>query len=147
MSYTKKTMADGEKIEVVAHIHWVKFIKADLLVLLLLVLTMGLQSLIMDLITIVIILYLVLKVYIDLWTVEMIVTNMRVVSKEGIFTIITQELKNKKIESVEIRQSFWGSMLGYADIHFSGTGTSDVWFKCVAHPYQIKKRVEATIDL
>lgn len=147
MSYTKKTLTENEKIEVIAHIHWIKFIKADFLVLCLLLLTIGLQSLIMDLITIVVILFLVLKVYIDLWTVEMIVTNMRVVSKEGIFTVITQELKNKKIESVEIRQSFWGNILGYADIHFSGTGTSDVWFKCVAHPYQIKKKVEAIIDL
>lgn len=147
MSYTRKTLAEFEQIEEVAHIHWIKFIKADLLVVLLLLLTICLQSVFMDIITIVGITYLIFKVYIDLWTTEMIVTNMRVVSKEGLFNIVTQELKNKRIESVELRQSFWGSILGYADIHFSGTGTSDVWFKCVAHPYQIKKKVEAIIDL
>lgn len=147
MSYTKKTLAEFEQIEEVAHIHWIKFIKADFIVLCLLILTMGLRAVVMDMITVVVITYLVFKVYMDLWTTEMIITNMRVVSKEGLFNIVTQELKNKRIESVEIRQSFWGSILGYADIHFSGTGTSDVWFKCVSHPYQIKKRAESVIDL
>lgn len=147
MSYTKKTLAEFEQIEVVAHIHWIKFIKADFLVLCLLILTLGFQSLFMDLVTVAVILYLIFNVYINLWATEMIVTNMRVVSKTGVFTVVTQELKNKRIESVEIRQSFWGNMLGYADIHFSGTGTSDVWFKCVSRPYWIKKKVEAIIDM
>lgn len=147
MSYTKKTLAEFEQIEEIAHIHWIKFIKADILVVFLLLLTIGLQSVFVDIITIIAITYLAFAVYIDLWTTEMIVTNMRVVSKVGLFNIVTQELKNKRIESVEIRQSFWGGILGYADIHFSGTGTSDVWFKYVANPYQIKKRAEAIIDL
>lgn len=147
MSYVRKTLTEFEQVEEVAHIHWIKFIKADFLILCLLILTICVQSIYMGMITVAVITYLVFTVYIDLWTTEMVVTNMRVINKGGLFNIVTQELKNKRIESVEIRQSFWGSILGYADIHFSGTGTSDVWFKYVANPYQIKKRAEAIIDL
>lgn len=145
MSYTEKTLAEFEQIEVVAKIHWIRFIKADILVFLLFILTI--VSPVMGVFTFIITLWLIFKVYIDLWTKEMIVTNKRVVSKEGWFKIVSQELKNKKIESVEIRQSFWGNTLGYGDIYFSGTGTSNVWFKCIANPFQVKKKIETILDL
>lgn len=72
----------------------------------------------------------------------MFVTNKRIVYRTGFFTISTEELLNKKIESIEINQSFLGSIFNYGNIYFSGTGTSKVIFIAVDNVIEIKKEIE-----
>lgn len=73
---------------------------------------------------------------------EMVVTNKRVVCRTGVISVNTEELKNQKIESVEIKQSLFGRIFGYADIWFSGTGTSKVVFKGVSDPWKLKSQFD-----
>lgn len=77
---------------------------------------------------------------------QLLVTNMRVIFKEGIISIHTEEIRNAKVESVEITQSIMGRLLGYATIHFSGTGNSDVFFVDVADPWTVKNDAEAVVN-
>jgi uncharacterized membrane protein YdbT with pleckstrin-like domain len=75
-------------------------------------------------------------------SVEMAVTNYRVIYKVGFFNIRREELENKRIEGVEVRQSFMGRILNYGDIWFSGTGTSKVAFRRVLAPWRVKSVIE-----
>ena len=76
----------------------------------------------------------------------MVCTSRRVVFKTGIISIKTAEIKIDKIESIQIEQSFWGRILGYGNICFSGTGTAKVEFFYVDNPWQIKPQIEEAID-
>ena len=79
------------------------------------------------------------------YSIEMAVTNYRVVYKIGIFNVRTQELANEKTESVSVHQSLLGRILNYGDIYFSGTGTSKLVFAKVYAPWWIKSKVEDII--
>lgn len=78
---------------------------------------------------------------------QMLVTNRRVIFKEGIISTHTEELKNIKVESIEITQSIMGRILGYATIHFTGTGASDVYFHDVADPWVVKNAAEQAVEV
>ena len=84
------------------------------------------------------IVYLIIHYY----SIEMAVTNYRVVCKIGVFNIKTEELANDRIESVSVRQTILGRILNYGDIFFSGTGTSKLVFKKVYAPWWIKSKSE-----
>ena len=76
----------------------------------------------------------------------MVITNKRVICKTGIIGIKTEELLNSKIESIEVKQTIGGRIFGYANICFSGTGTSKVKFRGIKDPWGIKSRVETIIE-
>ncbi|MBR1605248.1 MAG: PH domain-containing protein [Alphaproteobacteria bacterium] len=78
-------------------------------------------------------------------SIEMAVTNYRVVYKIGLINIYTEELSNEKLESVSVRQTIMGRLLNYGDIIFSGTGTSRLVFKKVYAPWWIKSKAEDII--
>lgn len=81
----------------------------------------------------------------ELQTVEMIVTNKRVICRRGIFQLKTEELKHSKIEGINVNQSIIGRIFNYATISFSGIGTAKVKFKGVKNPWTVKSRLESII--
>jgi len=83
--------------------------------------------------------------WLNLYTTEMVVTNKRVICKKGFISVDTEEIKNAKIESVEIKQSFLGRIFKYGTIYFSGTGTSKVKFRAIDNPWAIKSKIETII--
>ena len=92
-----------------------------------------------------IIFFRILYLFVRNFSIEMAVTNYRVVYKIGILNIQTEELSNGKIESVSVRQSIMGRLLNYGDILFSGTGTSKLVFKKVCVPWMVKAAAEDII--
>lgn len=78
-------------------------------------------------------------------SVEMAITNHRVIYKVGVFNIKREELENKRIEGVEVRQTIMGRILNFGDIWFSGTGTSKVAFRKVFAPWRVKGMVEEVL--
>lgn len=85
--------------------------------------------------------------YINLRMMEMVVTTKRVICKSGIISVNTEELKNPRIESVEIKQSLWQRIWRYADIYFTGTGGSYVLFSNIKDARLVKSTLEDTIDV
>jgi hypothetical protein len=85
--------------------------------------------------------------YFNLKMMEMVVTNKRVVCKTGIISVNTEELKNQRIESVEIKQTLWQRIWGYADIYFTGTGVSYVIFSNIRDARSVKSILEDNIDI
>jgi hypothetical protein len=80
--------------------------------------------------------------FLHLQMTEMVVTNKRVICKTGIISVNTEELKNTRIESVEIKQTLWQRIWGYADIYFTGTGGSYVLFTSIKNPRKVKTMLE-----
>ena len=70
------------------------------------------------------------------------VTNRRVILKKGIISRHTEEMFLNSVETVEIRQSIWGRILGYATIMVTGRGVSDLQLKWMQEPLEVKRAIE-----
>ena len=85
--------------------------------------------------------------YLNLRMTEMVVTTKRVICKTGIIAVNTEELKNARIESVEIKQTLWQRLWRYADIYFTGTGVSYVLFTNIKDARSVKSTLEDNLDI
>lgn len=70
------------------------------------------------------------------------VTNKRVIHKAGIISRTTEEMKLSSIETVEIKQSVLGRLLGFGNVHVTGRGISDVVFPNIDNPMDVKKAID-----
>lgn len=145
-SYLRKALMSGEQARVEARLHWVNYMSAYIL------LTLGVVMLALGVVFVPCLLGAALLLVWGLvaWmksnSTQMLITNKRVIYKDGIIGTHTEEIRNVKVESIEITQPIMGRFLGYATIHFSGTGNSDVYFPAIADPWNIKNRAEQIIS-
>jgi uncharacterized membrane protein YdbT with pleckstrin-like domain len=77
---------------------------------------------------------------------EMAVTNHRVVIKLGLIGRRTIEMILNKVESIEVKESTLGRMLGYGTILVIGSGGTLEPFQRVAHPIQFRSAVQQQIE-
>jgi len=49
------------------------------------------------------------------------------------------------VETVEVRQSIWGRILGYATIMVTGRGVSDLQLKWMQQPLEVKRAIEDSL--
>ena len=124
MSYIKDSLSEGEKIVRVFRQHWVTRLWLVLWILLLITLPIALYE------------------WLRLRTMEHGVANKRVIFKHGIISRNTEEMKLGSIETVRIDQSVWGRILGFGDIRVTGKGISDVVFRRMNDPMELKRQIE-----
>ena len=145
-SYLKKAMMPGEEALLEARLHWVSYLNVWVLSLLgLALLALGAVMPPCALGAPVFFLW-AFFIYLKMNSVQFLVTSKRVVFKEGIISTHTEEIRNAKVESIELTQSIMGRILGYATIHFAGTGNSDVFFINIADPWSVKNKAEAIVN-
>ena len=77
---------------------------------------------------------------------EMGVTNRRVIVKVGLMGRRTIEMLLNKIESIEVKETGLGRMLGYGTVVIIGTGGTLEPFDRVAHPLQFRSVVQHQIE-
>jgi uncharacterized membrane protein YdbT with pleckstrin-like domain len=77
---------------------------------------------------------------------EMAVTNHRVIIKVGLVGRRTVELLLSKVESIEVKETALGRMLGYGTIVVIGTGGTPEPFYRVAHPLEFRSKVQQQIE-
>ena len=124
MRYIEESLSEGEKIVAVFKQHWVTRLWLVLWIVLLVTLPIALYE------------------WLRLRTIEHGVTNKRVIYKRGIVSRHTEEMKLGSIETVEIDQGIWGRILGFGDIHVTGKGISEVLFRRMDNPMEVKRRIE-----
>ena len=124
MSYIRKTSIEGEQILHLFKQHWLVY----LIPFILCFVVVGIFMLV------------------PLWFVEYGVTNKRVVHKEGFIATRTDEMKLDRVETVELEQPILGRILGYGDVKITGMGVSDVIFRKVAKPFEVKKAIDSALD-
>ena len=112
MSYIKKTLITDEKIVATFKLHWIVYLKYILFWWLFFPIIWLIQALF----------------------IEYALTTKRVVSKEGVISRNTEEMRLTKAETVEVKQGILGRILGYGTVIVTGTGSSYVAFKTVADP-------------
>jgi uncharacterized membrane protein YdbT with pleckstrin-like domain len=77
---------------------------------------------------------------------EMAVTNRRVVIKVGLMARRTVEMMLNKVESIEVKESAFGRMLGYGTIVVIGTGGTPEPFFRIARPLLFRTTVQQQIQ-
>lgn len=128
MSYIEESLSKNEEIqERFAH-HWTKYVAIWLVGIL------GILVLIGPLVA--------FWMWLSLKKTEYGVTNKRVITKTGVISRHSEEMKLTSIETVEIRQSFWGRIFGSGSLLVTGRGTSDLIIPDIDNPLEAKKMIE-----
>ncbi len=92
------------------------------------------------------------SLYINIWSVvslgiypylhhkfaEFVVTNKRVIIKNGIFNVLASEIPLSRIETVLVKQSFLGLLLNFGDITIVGTGGTQQSIERIYNPKLFK---------
>jgi uncharacterized membrane protein YdbT with pleckstrin-like domain len=73
------------------------------------------------------------------WLSEFVITNRRIVIKEGFIARRTFEMNLSKIETVNIDQTVLGRILNYGSITIIGTGGTKETFHNIAHPLKFRQ--------
>lgn len=130
MSYLDESLAAGETIVARFALHWTA--KWRLIVFLALAIpTLGIALLG------------ALYEWLRLRSIEQGVTNRRVVRKTGIVSRETTELRLASIETIDLRQSTWGRLLGYGDVVLTGRGETAMIFTRLGDPLAAKRAIES----
>lgn len=147
--YVARHLLSGERIVFSTRPHWVMFIGPALVVL---------AGLIASLVPVaaglappwsapggVLILFgiaLVIARSIRFLSSEFVVTNMRVVMKEGLLARRSDEILLQKIETIGVDQSLSGRLLGYGTLTVTGTGGAREPFQDVNDPIGFRRAVQ-----
>jgi len=73
---------------------------------------------------------------------EMACTNKRIILKNGIIKVQTQEILLKQIETVSVEQDGWGRFWGYGKLQFTGTGNSSMTLDYVRNIQRVKRQID-----
>ncbi len=146
MSYLQQSLAPGETIVATFKLHWFMWVRFWVVIALgliavaaLLVAQVAWAALAAAIIAILI------AGYQWLWlsTIEQGVTNRRVVRKTGIVSRTTTELRLASIETVDLRQTFWGRVFGYGNVEITGRGETAMLLDRIARPIEVKREIES----
>jgi uncharacterized membrane protein YdbT with pleckstrin-like domain len=133
MSYLAKRLAPGEVIVHSGRFHWIRTVYAWGALIVLGVVLIGI--------------FLWLAELIRLATTEFVVTNRRVVLKQGFFNVKVDELTLSSIEGAHIDQSIFGRLLGYGTLTMRGRGDTHLTFPAMVDPAAFRSAAEgARID-
>ena len=146
MSYLQKSLAPGETIVAIFKLHWFMWMRFWL------VIALGIIAVVALIVAqipwaalAVAVLAILVAGYQWLWlrAIEQGVTNRRVVRKTGIVSRTTTELRLASIETVDLRQSFWGRIFGYGNVEITGRGETAMVLGRIAHPVAVKRDIES----
>lgn len=130
MSYIQDSLSNTEQIRELFKLHW--FTKVPMAIWVILAIpTLGLTLL------------LAIWEWLKLRSIEQGVTNKRVILKRGIISRKSEEMKISSIETVEIIQGVIGRIFGFGTIKVTGRGISDLIFKNIDNPMDVKKKIES----
>ena len=121
MSYVDKTIGKNETIIYRVQFHWTFTFLAFLNLLLLGVFIIGI--------------YYFIKMMINKWTTERVLTNERYIQKIGWISRDTEEMSLDRIEEVNLNQSLLGRILGFGTVEISGTGSGKITLRYITILY------------
>jgi uncharacterized membrane protein YdbT with pleckstrin-like domain len=81
------------------------------------------------------------------WTTIAAVTDARLILKVGLISRATAEIALEKIESVMVRQTILGRVLGYGRLTVHGAGVSVIEFPDLAEPAAFRRHVEEAVSI
>ncbi len=127
MGYVQDTIGNNEKIIYIVKFHWMYTLVAFLNLLFLGIFIIGIIKF--------------LRMIINKWTTERVLTNLRYIQKTGWIRRNTEEISISKIEEVDLKQSVLGRILGFGSINISGTGSGQITLKSIDDPLMFQKNL------
>lgn len=146
MSYLQQSLAPGEAIVATFRLHWFMWVRFWVVIALGLVAAAALlvaQAAWAALAAAIVAILIAGYQWLWLNTIEQGVTNRRVVRKIGIVSRITTELRLASIETVDLRQTFWGRVFGYGNVEITGRGETAMLLDRIARPIEVKREIES----
>ena len=130
MGYIQESLSNGEEVREIFRLHWISK-------------TLMVTWIILAIPTLGITLLLALWEWLKLRNIEQGVTNKRVILKKGIISRKSEEMKISSIETVEIIQGVIGRIFGFGTVKVTGRGISDLVFKNINDPMDVKRKIES----
>ena len=127
MGYVEDTIGTNEKIVYAVKFHWIYTFSAFLYLLFLGVFIIGI--------------IIFIKMMINKWTTERVLTDSRYIQKTVWISRDTEEISIYKIEELDLSQTILGRILGYGSISVSGTGSGNIVLKSIDDPLIFQKHL------
>jgi uncharacterized membrane protein YdbT with pleckstrin-like domain len=86
-------------------------------------------------------LFSLVRIFIQIRTTEIVITDRRIILKTGLISRRTIEMNTDKVESVDVRQDPIARLLNYGDIIVRGTGSGIEPVKAVDNPLEFRRRI------
>jgi hypothetical protein len=80
--------------------------------------------------------------YLSLSSIELGITNRRVIAKMGIISRKAIEVRNDKIEGIQIDQSIFGRMFNFGSVTVRGSGQTEVPVPAISDPLAFRRAVD-----
>lgn len=139
--YIESVIGKGEEIVYRAHVSWWGYFWSAAFGFLFLF--VGLISVFQSgapgAVTLAIGIVLLLPSVIALLTTELVITNRRVVAKWGLISRDTIEMNLSKVETLKVKQSIMGRILGFGTIVVCGTGATQSPIKGIKDPLAFRR--------
>lgn len=146
MGYIERTLMDGEYVYHRTKLHWVLFVgPAVLFIVAVIIAGSGGEKAAGAAFFIFVALVWGFYRFARYLTSEFVVTNRRVIVKQGIISRKLMEIPLQKVESINVDQGAIARLLGYGTVTISGTGGSKEIFKRVASPFEVRKKVQERV--
>ncbi|HSW93154.1 MAG TPA: PH domain-containing protein [Gammaproteobacteria bacterium] len=84
--------------------------------------------------------------WLDYITSEFVLTNKRVMMREGFFTRHSNELRLATVSNMNVDQSLIGQFFDYGTVIISPFGGREDVFTEIAHPFEFQRQVQAQLD-
>jgi uncharacterized membrane protein YdbT with pleckstrin-like domain len=149
MAYIESTLTPSEEVLYRAQRHWIVLlipviIGVALAVLSLVLLLNGIDTGVICLIAATIV---VAVAYLRWKSMELAVTNKRVIFKVGVISLSSLEIYLKKIESTGVDQGLLGGVLDYGDIVICGTGGTTEVLGDIASPMRLRIELQKQLEI
>jgi len=136
--YSKNNLVNNEVIVFETTRHWINFFTTHFFLSMVLAFYLGKNPwwffgiIVINLINLLII----------ITTDECVVTTKRVIFKSGVILTETLEMNLTKIESLSVKQSILGRILGYGTVSIKGTGGTVETFLKINKPLEIRSKIQ-----
>lgn len=150
MSYIEDSLGQNEALHYRARFHWFYHVTAwgSLAIgVLIALLTLTQTYVWIALIALAIGVAVWLSVMVPIWTTEIGVTNQRIVYKQGLLNVSTNELQLRSIEEVRFNQDFWGRIFNFGKLEIHGTGDDAIFLPAVADPIALRAALQEAIGV
>ena len=149
-SYVDSVLAEGERIVYRAHVSRWKFFLSYLLGSFFVLAgvaayvrrsDLGTDSPIPAGVLLVVGLVIFLSAVVRRWTTELVLTNRRIITKQGLVARNTVEMNLGKVESLHVNQSLMGRLFDYGDVVVVGTGSSLEPLRGISSPLELRRNL------
>jgi uncharacterized membrane protein YdbT with pleckstrin-like domain len=77
---------------------------------------------------------------------EAAITNKKTIAKKGFFTTIVDEIPHTKLQSISVKQTFFGRIFNYGNVYLTGNGFARCDILNIKRPQDFKNELNRLFD-